>query len=175
MVGHLGTAPSISWSQARRVNLSHSCPIKLADGGGHSPQTFAGSLCFQDRFGAVVRFTIQLKWLSRRESHSRPLPSQGSALVLLSYGIIENGGGCGYRPRSLNLARIGRPYDYNPQIAAGRSCTRIFDVRSVALLILLSYGSVKVDSCVGLAPTNDRVATGRFDFFSLQEESAVSR
>jgi hypothetical protein len=27
-----------------------------------------------------------------------------------------------------------------------------------------------VDSCVGLAPTNDRVAAGRFGFFSLQEK-----
>ena len=27
-----------------------------------------------------------------------------------------------------------------------------------------------MDSCVGLAPTNDRVAAGRFGFFSLQEE-----
>ena len=35
---------------------------------------------------------------------------------------------------------------------------------------VLSYEGIKVDSCVGLAPTNDRVAAGRFGFFSLQEE-----
>jgi hypothetical protein len=33
-------------------------PDRLADGGGHSPQTLTGSLCFQDRPGAVVQFTI---------------------------------------------------------------------------------------------------------------------
>ena len=27
-----------------------------------------------------------------------------------------------------------------------------------------------MDSCVGLAPTNDRVAAGRFDFFGLHEK-----
>ena len=35
--------------------------------------------------------------------------------------------------------------------------------------VLMLHGH-KVDSCVGLAPTNDRVAAGRFGFFSLQEE-----
>ena len=65
--------------------------LKVAEGGGHSPHAIAGTLGFQDRFGAVVQFTFRkslgpnintfLKWLSRRELHSRPLPSQGSALV----------------------------------------------------------------------------------------------
>src|SRR5208282_4012894 len=55
-------------------------PDKLADGGGHSPQTLTGSLCFQDRPGAVVQFTIHKNGYPGSESHSRPLPSQGSAL-----------------------------------------------------------------------------------------------
>jgi hypothetical protein len=38
----------------------------------------------------------------------------------------------------------------------------------------LSYGGVKVDSCVGLAPTDDQVAAGRFGFFSVQENGAPS-
>jgi hypothetical protein len=43
----------ISSSQARRISF-----FLMPDGGGLSPQTFSGSLCFQDRYGAVVRFTI---------------------------------------------------------------------------------------------------------------------
>ena len=68
-------------------------PNKLADGGGHSPQTISGSTCFQDK--APQRSTSpSIKWLSRRELHSRPLPSQGSALC--STELRDNGEGLRY-------------------------------------------------------------------------------
>ena len=87
MVGHLGTAPSLLLVPSQAGSLSPSCPMKMADGGGHSPQTISGSTCFQDKVPQRSA-SPSIKWLSRRESHSRPLPSQGSALVLLSYGIM---------------------------------------------------------------------------------------
>jgi hypothetical protein len=79
----------------------------------------------------------------------------------------------GIAPTRSILQGLAVPMTVTPNCCRQRSCTRIFDVRSVALWILLSYSSVKVDSCVGLAPTNDRVAAGRFGFFSLQEENAA--
>jgi hypothetical protein len=45
-----------------------------------------------------------------------PLPSQGSALGSAELRDNEIGGGGGNRTHSLNLARIGRPYDCHPQM-----------------------------------------------------------
>lgn len=64
-------------------------PDKLADGGGHSPQTLTGSLCFQDRPGAVVQFTIHKNGYPG-ENRTRGLFLRREALlVLLSYGIMK--------------------------------------------------------------------------------------
>jgi hypothetical protein len=52
--------------------------------------------------------------------------------------------------------------------AAGRNCTRILDVRSVALWILLSYGSDKVEHRLRLALSRIWVAARRFGFFTLR-------
>ena len=60
-------------------------PDKVADGGGHSPQTISGSTCFLDK--VPQRSTSpSIEWLSRRELHSRPLPFAGKRSCLLSYG-----------------------------------------------------------------------------------------
>jgi hypothetical protein len=147
-------------------------PDKLADGGGHSPQTLTGSLCFQDRPGAVVQFTIHKNGYPG-ENRTRGLFLRREALlVLLSYGIIESGGGGGNRTHSLNLARIGRPYDCHPQNATGRSCTRIFGVRSVALSSV-ELRQRKVEPRPGIAPGKCRFADDRVRL--LAREAMVRR
>jgi hypothetical protein len=125
----------------------------VADGGGHSPQTISGSTCFQDK--VPQRSTSpSIKWLSRRESHSRPLPSQGSALVLLSYGIMVED--YGISPYSTGCRPV---VSYSvtdpPNCTLARTLIWTSGFRRAALCFKLR--GHKVDSCVGLAPTNDRL------------------
>lgn len=91
-------------------------PDKLADGGGHSPQTLTGSLCFQDRPGAVVQFTIHKNGYPGSESHFAASSFAGKRSGSAELRDNEIGGGGGNRTHSLNLARIGRPYDCHPQL-----------------------------------------------------------
>jgi hypothetical protein len=128
-------------------------PDKLADGGGHSPQTLTGSLCFQDRPGAVVQFTIHKNGYPG-ENRTRGLFLRREALlVLLSYGIIESGGGGGNRTHSLNLARIGRPYDCHPQMLPA-GVAPASSALEASRSLLLSYGSAKWS----LAPVSHRAS-----------------
>jgi len=60
MVGHPSAALGISPSQARRITVFLMPDKKVADSGGYPPHTrlITGAFCFQDKAGAVVRFTI---------------------------------------------------------------------------------------------------------------------
>ena len=73
-------------------SLPPSCPfIKVAEGGGHSPQTSLEVLpVFKTGYRDAV-LHLPLKWLSRRELHSRAFGSANRRSGLLQ--LRENGGG----------------------------------------------------------------------------------
>ena len=143
----------------------------MADGGGLSPQTFSGSLCFQDRYGAVVRFTIHKVVIPARIALAAS-SFAGKRSCSAELRDNEIGGGGGNRTHSLNLARIGRPYDCHPLNATGRSCTRIFGVRSVALFSV-ELRQRKVEPRPGIAPGKCRFADDRVRL--LAREAMVRR
>ena len=74
----------------------------------------------------------------------------------------------GIAPRRSILQGLAVTMTVTPKFAAGRSCTRIFGVRNVALSFCLSYGSVKVEHRVRLALTRICFADRRFGFFTLR-------
>src|SRR5271165_2275749 len=86
MVGHLGTAPSISWSQARRVNLSHSCPINWRIAEGSHPKPLPRFHLFSRQVPPTAAFTIHKVALPAGIAPAPPVPQTDA----LSAELREN-------------------------------------------------------------------------------------
>ena len=114
-------------------------PDKLADGGGHSPQTSSGFSLFSRQARRGSPFTIHKVVLPARIA-----PAASSFAGKRSAELRDNeiGGDGGSRTHSLNLARTGRLYDCHPQMLPAGVAPASFALEASRSL-LLSYGSAK--------------------------------